>query len=427
MNELEGGFSRRVVAWVVAVASLSFALAVGLSVVGESVERGPNAGANSFSHSALGHHALAQLLRRLGLGVVSRQSPGAVGIGPARPLVVAEPDTGWMLRSELHRLPALRREAEGAGAVLVLVLPKWSGRADEKRPGWLARAGLLSEDQVLAVLEAVDEEKAKGVRLQRAGGKKLTCEATWAGGKTRFQVDAPSLQLLRHGPSLIPVVGCRQGALIGRLVEPAGRRQGSAVLVVSDPDLLNNHGLGRGDHAALVVELLTRHLQATGVVVDETVHGFSQTRSLLAEAFRFPLVVPVLQGLILCGVFLWAGIGRFGKPLPSAASLSAGKEVLIDNTARLLAGGGHVADSLARYFRQTVRAVAGRYFLPTDLSDDELVARVDHLAAGRGVRTRLAPLGGRIQALGAGRGHSERGLRLARRLHRFYLEMTDGH
>ena len=99
------------------------------------------------------------------------------------------------------------------------------------------------------------------------------------------------------------------------------------------------------------------------MVFDETIHGFDRVPGLLAESLRFPLVLGVLQSLLLLAVVLWAGMGRFGKPLPAAPALAAGKEVLIDNTAKLLVTGGHAGDSLLRYFRQTTRTVAAHYVL----------------------------------------------------------------
>ena len=94
------------------------------------------------------------------------------------------------------------------------------------------------------------------------------------------------------------------------------------------------------------------------------------------------MVLGVLQSLLLLGVVLWAGMGRFGKPLPAAAGIGAGKEVLIDNTAKLLANGGHAADSVLLYFRQVTRAVAAHYFLPPDLPESERLARLQRLTDG---------------------------------------------
>jgi hypothetical protein len=106
--------------------------------------------------------------------------------------------------------------------------------------------------------------------------------------------------------------------------------------LVADPDLCENHGLGTADHAALVHDLFVRELAAQEVIFDETIHGFARKPGLFAEAFRFPLVLATLQSLVLAGVVLWAGMGRFGKPLPPREALAGGPETLIDNTARLL-------------------------------------------------------------------------------------------
>ena len=115
----------------------------------------------------------------------------------------------------------------------------------------------------------------------------------------------------------------------------------------------------------------------------------------------------MLQSLLLLGVVLWAGMGRFGKPLPAAAGLGAGKEVLIDNTAKLLANGGHADDSLLLYFRQTTRAVAAHYFLPPDLPEGERLARLQRLTRRRTGRLNLAAL--ETQHPPASRGPARRG------------------
>jgi hypothetical protein len=206
---------------------------------------------------------------------------------------------------------------------------------------------------------------------------------------------------------------------------------GPEVFLVSDPDLFNNHGLGRADNAVAFHELLVHRLGAQGVIFDETIHGFVHDPGLLEEAFRFPLVLATLQAFVLVGTVLWAGVGRFGKPLPPPAEAGPppGKTVLIDNTARLLTRGGDVSEALSQYYRQTTRAVAAHYFLPPDLPEAEIVERLRRIAKARGVRTDLSTLAERIRHLPAAgvRGVGERAVRIARRLHRWRLEMMDGH
>ncbi|HTQ78550.1 MAG TPA: hypothetical protein VMM92_01025, partial [Thermoanaerobaculia bacterium] len=223
---------------------------------------------------------------------------------------------------------------------------------------------------------------------------------------------------------------CGSGLLVASLPPAAGR---PPVLLVADPDLLNNQGLGRADHAAVAVALFARRLDADGAVFDETIHGFTRSRGLLAEAFHFPLLPGVLQGLLLLALVLWAGTARFGRALPPDLGLPPGKEGLIANTAQLLAQGGRVADSLRRYHQQTLRAVAARYFLPPDLAEAELARRLTEIGRQRGRPLDVVALGQRIETFAASEGFGRqrqsavaRAMVFAQRLHHWRREMTDG-
>ena len=420
-EEIEGGFSRRALAWIVATVATSFVATALLGVYGADLERRPNPGANTFSHSALGHRALAELLRSTGLGVVSRQSPAGGGAGLRRPLVVAEPELDEVRR----QLPTLLAESRNRGAPLVLVLPKWrAGGNREDKPEWLASVDLLPPAEVQQAVQALDDSRLREVQLRRyreADG----CSAPWGDGaaSVALQVEVARVQLLLPSGVLDPVVGCAGGFLVAR--RPGTDRE-PPIYIVADPDLLNNQGLGRGENATVVVRLLTEVLKATGVVFDERIHGFNRTPGLLAEALRFPMSLGVLQSLVLLGIVLWAGMGRFGKPLPAPAGLAAGKEVLIDNTAKLLAGGGHAADSLARYFRQTTRVVAAHYFLPPDLPDGERLMRLQRITNARGSKLSLVDLEASIRRLPESRRGGEPAEKIARRLHQWRVEMTNG-
>jgi hypothetical protein len=414
-DEIEGGFSRRALGWIIGAVCVSFVAAVLLGIYGADLERRPDPGTNTFSHSALGHRALVDLLRSVGVGVVSRQSPAGGGIGPERPLIVAEPN----LYRYPDRLEILRREARDRGAALILVLPKWhAGGPLKDKPEWLESVDLLPPGEAWRALAALEDPELREVlprRLRTAEG----CAAPWGPAA----VDIAPVQVLPPGGGLEPVVACAGGLLVARRPRSA---TGPLVVLIADPDLLNNHGLGRGENAAVVVRLLTETVGASGAVFDETVHGFNRTPGLLAEALRFPMSLGVIQSFILLGIVLWAGMGRFGKPLPAPSGMAAGKEILIDNTAKLLAAGGDAADSLERYFRQTERAVAAHYFLPPDLPDGVRLARLQRLTDARGVRLNLARWEQGIGRLPGGRRGGERAQKMAKRLHQWRVEMTNG-
>ncbi len=430
-EEIEGGFSRRAVAWIVGSVAASFVAAVLLGVYGGDLERRPELRANTFSHGALGHHALTELLRRTGLGVVSRRSSAGGGVGPHRPLILAEPDLAAM---RAGRLEALRKEAKERGALLVVVLPKWRPGAPHKdHPEWPASVEFIPAAKVRRVVRALDEPDFSQVvprRFQAAQG----CAAPWgeARAKIELKVEIEAVQLLEPRDGFETVVGCAGGDLVALR---QGTELGPTTVLIADPDLLNNHGLDEGDNAAVVHRLLTQALGASGVVFDETVHGFHRTPGLLAEALRFPMSLGVFQSLLLLGIILWAGMGRFGKPLPVSAGLAglagltAGKEVLIDNTAKLLAAGGHAGDSLARYFRQTIRAVAAHYFLPPDLPENERLAKLQRLGdhrgdGGRGGTLSLADLEQSVRRFSDSSRGAEPAAKIAQRLHQWRVEMT---
>ena len=425
-EELEGGFSRRALGWIIGSVAVSLAVTLLLTIRAETLDRRPPT-ANSFSYSALGHNAVVDFLRKMGLGVVPNRSMSGGDAGPRRPLVLAEPNpygAGW----DPEHLKELAGRAKNRKAPLVLVLPKWHAGAPRKdKPEWLTSVRPLPEEDVLAAAAALDDPDLQKLSLGRQRNAR-GCTAAWRSGDSpaQLKVAVQWVQLLDLQPAskLQPLVSCSGGTLIAH--RPATATS-PWILLIADPDLLNNQGLGRGENALLIYQLFERRLEATGAVFDETIHGLTRTPGLLAEATSFPLVLAVLQGLVLLGVVVWAGVGRFGKPLPVSLGLAAGKEILIDNTAKLLANGGHAADGVVRYFRQVTRAVAAHYFLPPDLPDGERIAKLQRITDARGVRMRLAELEQTLLHLPAGRAGEEQAVRYARRLHDWRVEMTNGH
>jgi len=206
------------------------------------------------------------------------------------------------------------------------------------------------------------------------------CEAPF--GDVLVEVPRPAQVLLDLGADWHPVVECDAGTLIAM-------HHPSSTVLVADPDLFANHGLPRGDHAEILLDLVEEELGAEAVIFDEAVHGFRRRLSLLAELARPPLVIATLHGAFVLGLVLWAGMGRFGKPQPLKPALETGKQALIENTAQLLVHGGHTVDSLARYYRDTLRAVAAHHQISADLTEGQLVERLQAIAAAKGIEKTL--------------------------------------
>ena len=160
---------------------------------------------------------------------------------------------------------------------------------------------------------------------------------------------------------------------------------------------------------------------------DETVHGFLEKPSIWRALLRFPLVIASLQALCIALILLWAGIRRFGAPVPVEPAIEPGKRFLIDNTASLLQFGGHTTHALGRYFITTVRAVERGLHAP-ELTPVELEAWLDRVGKSKGVSTTLSGLRGEINSLiQEGKRAKLRPIVLAaNRLYRWKQEMLHG-
>ncbi len=458
--ESPGGFAPRAPLWLAAVVAGSLLFALLLSAGGGLPGRAV-AAPSTFSWSALGHRALAELLRASGLGVAARQSRDGRGLGPDRPLVLAEPDparlgdgpapalAGYPSSPSSPSSPSappappapfdgagrsdslreLVQEAQARDASLVVVLPKWQGRPLPGHPGWVGPLALRPPGEAQRVLQALALAPWPDVAVVRRAHP--ACRD--AERDTPVEVALAPAQLLVPGAgvpdgALEPIVRCGDGLLIAR-----GSNAHHETVVIADPDLLNNQGLGRAGHAALIHDLLAHRLRARGVVFDETLHGFRRGPGLLDLALAPPLLPATLATLLLLALAVWSGAARFGKPLPAAAGAATGKEVLIANTADLLTAGGHAADSLARYYQMTLRAVAAASFLPPDLPEADLLVRLEELGAARGVGRRLAALARGVRDVrderdlpAAAPAAARRAAAMARQLYLWRMEMTDG-
>ena len=373
---------------------------------GDDIGTPTSSGSDGFSCSGLGHAAYREVLQRLGVPVVlSRHSSGrrasAGGV-----LVVAEPASTEGLA-----------EMIGAAGSTLLVLPKWKGVPHEFADGWVQAVRPVSEGEIKDVLAAAGI-RATLVRPDTAQG--------WEGATDA----APTLlfpQLL-EGDGLVPLLRCREGILLAEFPHPRG--DGKRLRVLSDPDVLANHGLGRGDNAAIAVAAVEELREGSGAVfLDETLHGFARAPSFWRETLSFPLGLVTIHALLLAGLVVLAGAARFGAPGTAPAVLEPGKRFLVDNTAGLLALGGHSSAVLVRYWRDALRIVAETLRLPGSPNSPASLDAMDRVARSRGVKEDARSLEARVLEA-AREGGRDRGrvlLRAAVAVRAWREEMTRGH
>ncbi len=395
-------FGRASVALVVGVIALSLVVAVALAVFGDELEEGGHSvGADTYSVSAIGHHGLWRMLGELGVPTMrSRDASAAKAAHGVLVLLepsVSEPGAGQRLAAMVADSPRT-----------LLVLPKWYGQAFEGET-WIHDASLRPISDVAAVLDALGLE-AEIARAERV--------VAWQGDLPEPALTAP--QTLRSELYQPEATVSDDEALLFR-VDLGGDDDARSLWVLSDPDVLNNHGLARPQNARFTFELLERLRDGGPVVFDETAHGYGQAPSLTRALFRFPLVLATLQVLI-CGLLAaWAALVRFGPPLRPAPALAPGKDFLIRNTAALLAYGGHHAETLQRYLSFTIELVRHALHAPS-LPPEQMTRWLDEVQRRRGGSIELAALQREVAAA----RQPEQILKLARRVGAWRMEMTNG-
>lgn len=400
---MSGPFGHRTSAWLVGVGAASLLAAGLLTAFGEELGGITSPFADGFSRSAIGHRGFLETLRALGVPVASSRHRSADKVGQTGLLLVLEPPPA---RGEAlgEMLAAVRRA--------VLVLPKRTGVPSRLRPTWLESSRLLPPEAARQVLSAA------GVEGQVVRPADPAPAWRTAPGLPAPALDSPQLVVAE---GLEPLVSAGGGVLV------AERRTDELdLLLIADPDLLSNHGLGRGENAALVVAALARLLpEGAPVVVDETLHGFEEVPSVWRELLRLPLALAVAQALLVGMAALWSGSARFGRPRPEAPPLAAGKRILLDNTADLLRHGGHLAHALRAYWRNALDSVASALHAPSGLEPARLAAWLARISRARGAADPVdleAGLAGLTRT-----GPAERqALDLALRIHRWREEMIDG-
>jgi len=406
-------FTRRAIVGLAILGGASLLAGLIAAGIGGELKGQGSAGPDSFSSSALGHRAFVELLRRLDVPVVISRGRSARRSADEAVLLIAEPHLGGTDEGA-RELGSLLSETDRT----LVVLPRWTGTEDPDRPGWIARAAPIGGDRVSAVFEALGIE-ALAVRASAPPARwdhpSFTCGPA---------LEAP--QLVDSG-ELTAWIGCDEGVLLGEL-PPRDPESGSRCLLLSDPGLLSNAGLGEGRNAAMMLEIL-HFLAPEGapVVIDETLHGFAIARGLLAELLRFPLVLALAHAGLAAALLLWAGMRRFGAPQPLPSALRAGKRTLIDNTAELLLLGGHGESVLQRYLSTNLRRVADALHLPPELDVQRRLEALEGLSRRMKASIRPRDLVSAVrQASAADRGSPRRFLRTARLIHRWREEMTHG-
>lgn len=341
-------FRPAVVISMLAVGAGAFLLLLYAMGAGWTGQQDRNGGAHAASNALPGFSALTALLERRGHEV--RLSREGAALDDAALLVVTPGQF-----SDAEQLNDLIAERRYQGPTM-LALPKWGAfplpedDRIEAEEGWVILLDIWPPSWIGDVEQLADIELASG----ETGG--------WSGmGLSGALPDSEQVQaILEESVSdFYPLVSDTEGDMLAAwhynggyypaLAEASGERFFEEVpegidqaayplVVVAEPDLMNNYGLADETRARLAVGLIeaTMGEDDLPIVFDLTVPGLGSSENLLTLAFRPPFVAATLCLILAALLIAWRGLARFGPARAEQPALAQGKLQLARNGAALI-------------------------------------------------------------------------------------------
>jgi hypothetical protein len=221
----------------------------------------------------------------------------------------------------------------------LLVLPKW--RSGMRLTGLVHPLLLVDRDKLAQTLDGVlnvDE-------LKLSYGRQPFASFPYQLSNGENQEATTYAAQMFSAQGCAPILGTDEAMILGSCpLAVAGLE--ATVLVLSDPDLINNHGLALGDNAFVVADLFARFAADKSVIIDYSRDNWltriedqvqrDRTWDDLKRFFAPPFALMWIGFLIAAFLTLWRAALRFGPLHPEHNSIGASKMMAIDARARLM-------------------------------------------------------------------------------------------
>lgn len=406
------------------IALLSLAGSVITALYGEKIVPPPSRDSDSFGKGPLGHKAFVEFFENMGFSVHRLRHDNHETI--ASPLWFLEPEWKAMFSDGEVRLDDILIERYHAGLPTVVALPKWKLERD---PSGKRRASPVADYKVHRILQAVTLEKILYLKVNKDEYAHLTvrekqAEVRGLRNMHAFQVSLPNARTvsLPEDEGFV-IAGTRDAALAFRYPD-----EESNLVVLSDPDLLHNFNLHKGEHAAFLYALAENISPSRNLILDEAFHGHSRTRSLGAAMGEYPPVLIVIQASLLGLLCVWAGLKRFGVPIPIPPRRGRGPGEVVSVAASLMSRGKRIDLMVGRYLTDILDDLGARLKITQKgvIKSDRaaLAKRIDTLALRRNEEPFAEDLHQIAQRLAKGRRLGDRAaLRYAEKAWKFRTSM----
>lgn len=200
-----------------------------------------------------------------------------------------------------------------------------------------------------------------------------------------------------------PVIGTAAAMVLGFCEEPTTE----GFYLLSDPDLINNHGLRLADNAAIAVDVFDRLAAGDTVLIDYSARNWFATdaepdsydRSWadFKRFFAYPFLTLWLAAGAMLALLLWRAGRRYGPLLAGAEGPGSAKALAIRARARLMRLTDQDGALVGDYARARVAALGARLFGPAHGMD----ARALDRSLARAFPEPHAELASALAAIGA--------------------------
>lgn len=336
---MTGGVNSRAMIGLILIGFLSFFAVLYLLATGAGDNAENRAGNHAASAGLDGFRALRKLADaqnydvRLIRGRADLNNPDLTILTPP---FAADPD----------EIESILRQRRMAGPT-ILILPKWLAMSAGDNPGWINPVGSRIPDWVENV------ETLAGIRLVQ----EKSPAAGWSG--LGYSGDFPNDQAVTtmRGSEYLPLVRDSEGRMVAgvlndgsaplALVDESGapdatyrdERRAWPLLVIADPDLVDNWGLADPAEARLamaLIDIVNDENNARAVRFDLTLNGLGAETNLLTLAFQPPFIAATLCLLLAAIALAWRSLARFGPSLQEERAIAFGKTQLVANSAALV-------------------------------------------------------------------------------------------
>ncbi len=330
-------FDPRIVFAAVAIGFLGFVTLLYFVAIGDTGSSPSDGQAHAASNGLNGYSALVDLLEAEGHDVkVSRTASDLETFN----LLIVTPTTF----TDAEAFGEFLEERKDQGPTIV-ILPKWQAGGfpailpdeidDQVKDDWVQLVGawVPSWTRDLPAPYTFEVEEKQLGKNQKGGFSGLGFDGTLPTNTLAHALEKDTHDVLvtdRAGRTLAFAEWGEEGSDL--------YENGSDLIFVTEPDLMNNYGMASKERAGLALALIKRNLYQEGsdIIFDVTLNGLSGSTNLLTLAFRPPFLAATLCLIAAMIVVGWRAFRRFGPPLGAAPAIAFGKTRLVKNGGALI-------------------------------------------------------------------------------------------